>query len=51
MTTMPTTMIATMMPIDIGKKYMSAMDSGAGVGGGVAAGASSTPTAVCAEDP
>jgi hypothetical protein len=37
-----TTTIAMIMPIDTGRKYMSATDAGVGVGAGVAAGASST---------
>jgi hypothetical protein len=46
--TAPTAMIATIMPAVAGTKYMSATDSGVGVGGGVAAGASSTFMAVSA---
>ena len=38
----PTTIIATMVPIDIGTKYKSAADAGDAVGGAVAAGCSST---------
>ena len=46
----PTTAIATIMPIIPGTKYRSAIDAGVGVGAGVAAGASSTPMAVSAND-
>ena len=38
----PTTIIATMVPIDIGTKYKSAADAGVGVGGAVPMGCSST---------
>jgi hypothetical protein len=46
--TTPTATIAMIMPIVAGRKYMSAMDAGVGVGAGVAAGASSTFIAVFA---
>jgi hypothetical protein len=42
------TTIAIMIPTVAGKKYMSAVVAGGAVGGAVAAGASSTPIAVCA---
>ena len=47
----PTAMIATIMPAVAGTKYMSATDAGVGVGAGVASGASSTFTAVSANEP
>jgi len=48
MITSPITTIAMIMPVDTGRKYMSATDAGVGVGGGVAAGGSSTFMAVSA---
>jgi hypothetical protein len=48
----PTTMMATIMPIDAGTMYWSATDAGGGVGVGVGdcTGASSTVMKVCADD-
>jgi hypothetical protein len=46
-----TTIMATIVPTDIGMKYRSAADAGVGVGSGVAAGASSTVMAVSANEP
>ncbi len=46
----PTMMIATSKPITAGTKYMSAIDCGAGVGAGVAAGSSMTTKTVSACD-
>ena len=46
----PTAMIATIMPATAGTKYTSATLSGGGVGGAVAAGASSTFMQVVAEE-
>ena len=42
MSTRPTTTIAMMMAMDIGRMYMSASDAGCGVAAGVAAGSSIT---------
>ena len=48
---MPTTAIATIMPLTAGTKYRSATDAGVGVGVGVGCGASSTSKAVSANEP
>jgi hypothetical protein len=46
-----TTAIAMIRPTDIGRKYISDIDVGEGVGAGVAAGASVTTAAVSADEP
>jgi hypothetical protein len=47
----PTTMMAMIMPMVAGTKYISDIGIGVGVGAGVAAGASSTFMAVSADEP
>ena len=51
MITSPITTIAIIAPAPIPNTYVSVMGAGVGVGGGVAAGGSSTFMAVSAEDP
>lgn len=46
----PITTITTIIPIDNGRKYMSAVDAGLSVGAAVASGAASTTKALWAYD-